>query len=163
MPSPKPATPERSGVFLGGWELGRPPAPGEVGDGGDDNKNDRQSQEPGPPAVGCDEHIDLRCWGRPVMGAASSIQYLPRARRREAVFAPSGKRLAGALHLQRNRPSSRPFAFSYMRALMEPRVTSPAGGDAVGHGGRVVVAPQSRIEVGSEVMARAAVGAAVAV
>ena len=30
----------------------------------DDADDDRVEQEPGPPAVSCEEHVDLRCWGR---------------------------------------------------------------------------------------------------
>jgi hypothetical protein len=69
-------------------ELGRPAAFGEVvGDAGDDNKNDRQCQKPGPPAVSCDEHIDLRCWVGPVTERpGSSSIYL---RQREGKFPPA--------------------------------------------------------------------------
>src|SRR4051794_41566815 len=30
----------------------------------DDADDDGVEQEPGPPAVSCEEHADLRCWGR---------------------------------------------------------------------------------------------------
>jgi hypothetical protein len=54
-------------------------APDEVSDGDyDDGEDDRVGQEPRPPAVSCEEHIDLRCWGRPNHGAARhSIMDLP--------------------------------------------------------------------------------------
>jgi len=29
----------------------------------DENEDDRERKKPGPPAVSCDEHIDLRCGG----------------------------------------------------------------------------------------------------
>jgi len=52
-----------------------------VNDGRDDNEDDRERKEPGPPAVSCDEHIDLRFWVRPITErpCASSI-YLRRRR-----------------------------------------------------------------------------------
>jgi hypothetical protein len=34
-----------------------------VDDEPDENKDDRERKKPGPPAVSCDEHIDLRSWG----------------------------------------------------------------------------------------------------
>ena len=47
-----------------GRELGCFAALDEVGDDErDDYDNDRECQKPGPPAVSCEEHIDLRCWG----------------------------------------------------------------------------------------------------
>jgi hypothetical protein len=46
-----------------GRELDRPAAPDEVDDERDDNKNHRERQKPGPPAVSCDEHIDLPLLG----------------------------------------------------------------------------------------------------
>jgi hypothetical protein len=46
--------------------LDRPAAPAEVSDSADDhNHDDRECQKPGPPAVSCEEQIDLRCWVRP--------------------------------------------------------------------------------------------------
>ena len=50
-----------------GRELGCLAALDEVGDDErDDYDNDRECQKPGPPAVSCEEHIDLRCWVRPI-------------------------------------------------------------------------------------------------
>jgi hypothetical protein len=53
----------RAPAGLPGWGLDRPTALDEVGDDERDEENDRECQNPGPPAVSCDEHIDLRCWG----------------------------------------------------------------------------------------------------
>jgi hypothetical protein len=44
--------------------LGRPATLDEVGDDArDSNENHRERQKPGPPAVGCEQHINLRSWG----------------------------------------------------------------------------------------------------
>src|SRR4051812_14387904 len=55
--------------------LNRPSTLNEVGDDEPgDNENHRKRQEPGPPAVSCDEHIDLPCeLGRLRSGHALSI------------------------------------------------------------------------------------------
>jgi hypothetical protein len=45
-------------------ELDGLPALDEVCDGArQDNQNDRERQQPGPPAVSCEQHVDLRGWG----------------------------------------------------------------------------------------------------
>ncbi len=46
------------------YDLDLPAALDEVvDDERDDNEDDRERKKPGPPAVSCDEHNDLRCWG----------------------------------------------------------------------------------------------------
>ena len=46
------------------YDLDLPAALDEVvDDERDGNEDDRERKKPGPPAVSCDEHIDLRCWG----------------------------------------------------------------------------------------------------
>jgi hypothetical protein len=68
-------------------ELELPPALDDVvHDERDDDEDDRERKKPGPPAVSCDEHIDLRSCGSARHGAASCFQYLPRAQKREALL-----------------------------------------------------------------------------
>lgn len=71
-----------------GRELDRPAAPDEVSDDErDDNKNDRERQKPGPPAVSCEEHINLLLLGLgPITKRGHVLQYLPKAEKREALL-----------------------------------------------------------------------------
>jgi len=51
-------------LVAGRYNLDRPATLEEVvDDKRGDNKNHRERQEPGPPAVSCDEHIDLPFMG----------------------------------------------------------------------------------------------------
>ena len=62
----------RNHGFDGGAALlARPAAPDEVHDDiHDAGQDERIHQEPGPPTVSCDKHLDLRRWSRPIAEAA---------------------------------------------------------------------------------------------
>ena len=75
------------------YDLDLPAALDEVvDDERDDNEDDRERKKPGPPAVSCDEHIDLRCWGWAHHGAAMCFQYLPKAEKSQALASPRDAR-----------------------------------------------------------------------
>ena len=61
------------------YDLDLPAALDEVvDDERDDNEDDRERKKPGPPAVSCDEHIDLPFMGEARHEAAMCFQYLPK-------------------------------------------------------------------------------------
>ena len=63
------------------------PAPFDevAGEARADNKNHRERQQPGPPAVSCDEHIDLPFIGfGPITKRPCASQYLPKAEKSQA-------------------------------------------------------------------------------
>jgi hypothetical protein len=66
-----------SGMFPDRELGGRPPAFDDVGDSARDQDEDEQRQKPGPPAVSCEQHSNLRCWVRPIT-ERPILQYLPR-------------------------------------------------------------------------------------
>ena len=72
-------------------ELGRRPAAfDEVADyaAHDQNENE-QRQKPRPPAVSCEQHINLRFWVRPINGAASNSSMYRAAGKRKLSRAPA--------------------------------------------------------------------------
>ena len=85
----RPPPPPLVQLAMRRYDLDLPAALREVvDDERDDNEDDRERKKPGPPAVSCDEHIDLRCGVRPITErpCASSI-YL---RLRRAKLSPTG-------------------------------------------------------------------------
>ena len=68
-------------------DLDLPAALGEVvDDDRDDNEDDRERKKPGPPAVSCDEHIDLHSVGLGPSRSGQCSQYLPNAQEKEALL-----------------------------------------------------------------------------
>jgi hypothetical protein len=60
-----------------GRELGRRPATfDEVSDDARDQNKNEQRQKPGPPAVSCEQHINLRCGLGPSRSGQCSSIYL---------------------------------------------------------------------------------------